>query len=330
MAERARRALLGLEASVALMRPRFDSPFIVAAGWLCAGRGLWDAGFLFTAAALVLARGAANVINEILGREEDRLANPWLPLPSGLLDLRQALVTLAVIAAGVVAFTAAASPSRAVFAASLGLMILGGALIVGYSLMPDGWPAIAVAATPFPLLALIGWTQAQGSGWEIAAVLASFYCYGAASQIENAVRGIDGDREAGRLTAAVRSGPGRSLRIAAACDAGAVAAALAAATAQRRLAPVLPLAALVLGAVLAAYRDSIPRQESPGLRGRIARVREMAALSRARFGILVVPVAAFSTAAALALALIAAVTLPLVRRHERRVVGGALRWRLSA
>src|SRR5690349_10885018 len=278
MAERARRALLRLEASVALMRPRFDSPFIVAAGWLCAGRGLWEAGFFFTAAALVLARGAANVINEILGREEDRLTNPWLPLPSGLLDLRQALASLVVLAAGVVAFTAAASPSRMVFVASLGLMVLGGALIVGYSLMPDGWPAIAVAATPFPLLALIGWTQAQGSGPEIAAVLACFYLYGAASQIENAVRGIDGDRETGRRTAAVRSGPGRSLRIAATCDIGAVSAALAVAAGQKRLAPVLPLAALVLGAALVAYRDSIPRQESPDLRGRFARVREMHSL----------------------------------------------------
>lgn len=330
MGEGARRALLKLEASVALMRPRFDAPFIIAAGWLCAGQGLWDAGFFFTAAALLLARGSANVINDILGREEDRLANPWRPLPSGLVDLRQAVATLIVIAVGVVVFIALASPSRSVLVASLGLLILGGALIAGYSLMPDGWPAIAVAATPFPLLALIGWTQAQGSGGEIAAVLVSFYLYGAASQIENAVRGVDGDREAGRRTAPVRSGPGRSLWVAAACDAAAVAAALAAAAGQGNLAPVLPLAALVLGVTLVAYRDVVPRQEDPALRDRFARVREMRALSRARLGILVVPVAAFSALAAVALALLAAATLPLVRRHERRVVGGALRWRMSA
>jgi 4-hydroxybenzoate polyprenyltransferase len=328
--EGAGQLLLRVEASIAMMRLGLDAPLIVAAGWLCAGRALLDARFFCTTISLVLARGSSNVINDIVGREEDRLSNPWLPLPSGLLDLRQAVATLLALAAGVVGFAAAASASWSAFAVSLGLLVLGGVLIVGYSLMSGGLPAIAVAAMPYPVLALIAWALAQEGGAQIAPVLVACWCYGAGSQILGKVWDVDADREQGKRTVAVRFGPADSLRAAAACDLGAIAGALLAAAGQGRLPPVLGLAVLLLVALLAAYRDAVPQQESAGVHGRFARVKAMRTLSRARLGTLLLLLAAFSIWAAAALALIAAAALPLLARHERRVVGGTLRRRMLA
>ncbi len=326
----AKRALLRAEASVAMMRIVLDVPFIVVAGWFAAADGTWSLRLCFAILALMLAHGASNVINDIADLEQDQVTKSWMPLPSGIVDLRQAVVTLAVISAAVVGLVAAASASPQSFVAALALLVLGGLLVIAYSLMPGGRLALAVASVPYVLVALTGWTLAQRGGAEILAVVAGVWLYGVASQVHAAIRDVDTDADVGNRTVAVRYGPERSLVLAAACDVGANLAALAAAAAAGRLALVAPLAALSVGATAVAYRRAARRQASSALQGRFARVKSMRGLALVRYGALAALVAAFSPGGAAALCLAAAVTIPLLRRHERRVVGGGLRQRLFA
>lgn len=328
MSEGARRALLRAEASVAMMRIVLDVPFIAAAGWFAAADGAWSWRLCCAILALMLAHGASNVINDIADLEQDQVTKSWLPLPSGLLDLRQAVATLALLSAAVVALVAAASAAREDFALAIALLVLGGVFVIAYSVMPGGRLAIAVASVPYGLVALTGWVLAGGGGEGIAAVLACVCLYGAASQVHAAIRDVDTDAEVGNRTVAVRFGSARSLAAAAACDVGANLAALAAGASAGRLALVAPLAALSTAAALAAYRRAARRQAE--LRGRFARVKATRGLAVVRYGALAALVAAFSPGAAAALCLAAAAAIPLLRRHERRVVGGSLRRRMFA
>jgi 4-hydroxybenzoate polyprenyltransferase len=330
VAEAGRRLLLRVEASVAMMRIVLDVPFIVAAGWLAAGASFWNSRLWLAILALMLAHGASNVINDLADLEEDRMTKSWLPLPSGIVDLPQAVATLGLICAGVVGLTAAASPSREAFAVCVGLLALGGVLILAYSLMPGGPLATAVASLPYAILATIGWTLAEGAGQAIVAVLVAVWLYGLACQVHAAVRDVDTDADVGHRSIAVRWGPVRSLVVAAACDVGVNLAALAAAAIVGRFLLVLPLAAAAIAAMLLVYRQVIGRQRSPQLRGRFARVKSTRGLAVVRYGALATLVAAFSIPAAAALAALAALALPLLRRHERRVVGGDLRRRMLA
>lgn len=320
-------ALLKLQASFAMMRVVGDAPFIAAAGWYAGGGSASDVGLWLTALALVLSRGAGNVINDIIDFEEDRVTNPWLPLPSGLLNLRQAVLTVALLVISVTVLLAASSGSLLEFLFAGALMLLGGGLVVLYSIAPAGPIATLIAASPFTILALVPWVLAGADGSSIVLLFAGTLLYGLGMHVVTQLYDIDGDAEAGNRTIAVRGGPTRILTVGAAADMGTHLTAVAAGFQQGRPALICLLAALSAAVLLYAYRVADRRQRTA--RGRFARASSLKWLYRARLGGLAVFVAVFSPPTALGLCLAAAIVVPLLHAHERHVVSGGLARRLE-
>ncbi len=320
--------LLKLEASFAMMRVVGDAPFIAAAGWLAGGGHPSEAGLWLTATALVLSRGAGNVINDIIDFEEDRVTNPWLPLPSGLLNLRQAMFTVVLLVVTVTVLLAASSGSLLEFVLAGALMLLGGGLVVLYSIAPAGPIATLIAASPFTVLALVPWVLAGADGSSIVFLFAGTLLYGLGMHVVTQLYDIDSDAEAGNRTIAVRGGPTRILTLGAAADLGTHLTTLGAAAKQGRLALICVLAAISAAILLFAYRVADRRQRT--VRGRFARASSLKWLYRARLGGLIVFVAVFSPLTATGLCLAAAVAIPLLHAHERHVVSGGLARRLRA
>src|SRR5215212_6572669 len=240
-----RRVLLKVEASVAMMRVGLDAALMAPAGWLAAGGSATDVRLWLVVGAIVLARGASNVINDITDIEKDRETNPWLPIPSGTVDPMQAVATLGFLSLGSVALLAIATHSLAALVASTGTMTLAAALIAAYPYIPSGPIAMFVAACPVAAIPLTSWFAAGGGGGTaILGVVAMAWLYGVPVNLHGAVRDVDTDREIGQRTLAVRRGPRFVLAVCAAADALAHVAAAAVAWGEGRLALVGPLAAV--------------------------------------------------------------------------------------
>ena len=321
--------LLKAEASVAMMRLGLDAALMAPAGWLAAGESATDVRLWVTVAAIVLARGASNVINDITDIEKDRETNPWLPIPSGTVDPMQAVATLGFLSLGSVGLLAIASQSLVGLVASAGTMTAAAVLIAAYPYIPPGPIAMFVAACPVAAIPLTAWFAAGGGGAAILGVVGMAWLYGVPVNLHGAVRDVDTDLEIGQRTLAVRRGPRFVLTVCATADALAHAAAAAVAYGQGRLALVGPLAALSAAITVRAYAVAIRRQEDPAVRGRFRRVSSMRQLLLVRHGALILMVAAFSPGTAAILGAAAAVVLPLLRRHERRVASGGLRRALA-
>jgi 4-hydroxybenzoate polyprenyltransferase len=326
-----RAAALTVEACWWMMRPFFFiSAVAVPAGWLAADDPPGEGRLLALTAALALAGGAVNVLNDILDADKDRRTAPELPIPSGLLTLTAATGLLGGLTLAVVGLFALGAPSLARLGAGLAVIGLGVTIVTAYSVLKsERLLAPLAAACAYASLAVTGWLVAGGGGGPIAAVVACTLVFGVARNLLAAVRDVDADRSVGNESLAVRLGAPGTLRLAAALDVAAHACVVAVA-APRAGALALAAIAASLAVTLLAYRRTFGLMRGAANRAQRSRALWSAGLARwtSQFvlvGVLSVPVGLATAAAA---CLLAALCTP--RAYERRLVGGALRRALEA
>jgi 4-hydroxybenzoate polyprenyltransferase len=326
-----RAAALTVEACWWMMRPFFFiSAVAVPAGWLAADDPPGEGRLFALTAALALAGGAVNVLNDILDADKDRRTAPELPIPSGLLTLTAATGLLGGLTLAVVGLFALGAPSLARLGAGLAVIGLGVTIVTAYSVLKsERLLAPLAAACAYASLAVTGWLVAGGGGGPIAAVVACTLVFGVARNLLAAVRDVDADRSVGNESLAVRLGARRTLRLAAALDVAAHACVVAVA-APRADALAIAAIAASLAVTLLAYRRTFGLMRGAANRAQRSRALWSAGLARwtSQFvlvGVLSVPVGLATAAAA---CLLAALCTP--RAYERRLVGGALRRALEA
>lgn len=273
------------------------------------------------------AGGALFIVNDILDAKGDQVTAPYLPLPSGLVSIRQAWAGAAgFFLVGVIALVLACG-SAARFGEAAGLTLATVGLSMAYSKVKDeGVVASLVISIPQTVPAVIGWRLAGGGrAWALVLVMASHVIACVCNNILAALRDVDLDPVVGNRTLPVRIGAAAAFR-------------LAAATAYVAVAPILVLGLLVPGGwhglamagaalvVLAASRRrTLAAFTQPG-RGRVQRMADMRTFKLGVYLLHVAVAACFSLPAAV----VAGALLYLMLRcggwiYSRRLIGGGLR-----
>ncbi|MGH3937704.1 MAG: UbiA family prenyltransferase [Pseudonocardiaceae bacterium] len=215
-----RRGLLKCEAVWWMSRTLLTNlaTWTMVMGWVVADPEL-DHGLRLAAlyVAIVGMNGALFMINDILDAEGDAVTAPYLPLPSGLLTLRQTWIAVGVTAVAAIGSLALASGSTARFGVNLGLVLSGIVLSMVYSKVKDhGLLGSITVAVPQSLPAVIAWVAAGGGAvGSLLLVLAYCLLASVSNNILAGLRDIDRDPEAGNRTLAVRIGAPAAFRVAA-------------------------------------------------------------------------------------------------------------------
>jgi 4-hydroxybenzoate polyprenyltransferase len=296
-------------------------------GWVVAEAhpGVWSLTWL--ALYVALAGGALFIVNDILDADGDRVTAPYLPLPSGLLTIREAWSwAAAYFAAALVAlFVACGGAVRA--GTSLGLTLAGVLFSIAYSkVKDDGVLASFVIAVPQTIPAVVGWYLAgHHHPWWLVGVLAYLLLACVSNNILAALRDVDLDPVVGNTTVPVRIGAVPAFR-------------LAARVAALAFVPIAVLAVLVPGgwwglavaapaaAVLAAsYRRTLAAFGEPG-RGRLRRMADMRQFKLGEYVRHAALVAVFSVQVALSAGVAMQAMLYVgALVYGRRVVRGGIR-----
>jgi 4-hydroxybenzoate polyprenyltransferase len=283
-------------------------------------------------AAMMAAIGAgaaiSNVLNDMLDAERDRLSGDTeLLLATGVVGYRQAAATALILSATLIVLVIIASADFLSSVLSMITIALCAPLVAAYSyLKTNGMIAPVVGALVYVAAPVSAWLAAGAGGnpMLIAAVFAYALFFGFGSVVLATLRDVDSDGTVGVRSIAVRFGPGAALASAALADVVAQISLLTAATIERRLLVILPLALLSIFALTVAYGVTIRRQRDAA--GRYARTSALRALSLVRLVGQLVLLAIFSVPLALvvgaSLSLLGAL---LIFGYERRVFGGGLR-----
>uniref|UniRef100_UPI001EF64D0C UbiA family prenyltransferase n=2 Tax=unclassified Frankia TaxID=2632575 RepID=UPI001EF64D0C len=231
---------------------------------------VWLAGYVAAAG------GALFIVNDILDADGDQITAPYLPLPSGLLTVREAWAAAAgyfAVALGAL-FIACGGVARTGLA--LALTIAAVVFSMAYSTVKDeGVVASFVVSVPQTIPAVVGWYLAGGQHpWWLVGVLAYLLIACVSNNILAALRDVDLDPVVGNMTVPVRIGATRAFQ-------------LAARVATLAFVPIVILAAVVPGgwwglAVAApaalimsfCYRRTLAAFGEPG-RGRLRRMADM-------------------------------------------------------
>lgn len=205
---------LRAEAAFWITRPvSITTAFIAIPGWLAAESSTSTTRLVAMVAATMASRMAANVVNDLFDKDKDRVTAPWLPLPSGLLTVRQAMLVVGVLVGCmlVLLFVAAANSSR--FFLGVSGVIVGALVYSAYSFVKS-YPVIAMAVTGFGYMCppTIAWIVA-GGGWSIELVVVLCYALvcGIAANVFSNIRDVDRDADVGNYSVAVRLGVERAL-----------------------------------------------------------------------------------------------------------------------
>lgn len=206
-----RNGLLRVEAAWWMSRTFLSNLATWAAviGWLAADPGLASWGrMLALVVGIIALNGAMFIVNDILDADGDAVTAPYLPLPSGLLSLRQAWIAMATGLLISVVTVVVAAPSGGRLAVAAGLLVLGVILSAAYSKVKDFgiWGSLTVAL-PQSVPAAAAWVLAGGGRvGEALLVLAYLLLASVSNNILAALRDVEKDPEAGYRTLAVRIG----------------------------------------------------------------------------------------------------------------------------
>ena len=165
---------------------------LAAAGVLVGARGAgiaWSPAVLAAALAAICLGAVANAFNDYDDRDIDALIHPARPLPSGSLSPRTALSTVAIAAAGGVAFSALARPVLGLVSIGvISVMLLYGRIKAQWGVAANAIVAI-LASMPF----LYGaWAAGKpGAGIMLLGIAAPLHF---AREIAKDIDDIDGDR----------------------------------------------------------------------------------------------------------------------------------------
>lgn len=330
MRQRLLRGLLRIEGLWWMMRVNVWMAIMTPAGTFAARHTPSPLQGVSAAGATIISGGLAVVINDILDRHKDDVTAPDLPLPSGIVSLRQAIVGGCVLAISAMGLWAVASVSWVSFASALAVSVLGGVLVVLYSLVkPYGVVAPVVGGCAYAAIPAAAWLAAGGGEgvYPIAPVLVYAALIGTGGIVHAAIRDVDSDADVGNRTVAVRYGARRALQLGAAlylCSAGCV---LGAGFASRD-SVALGVAAATLAAVVVVltYRAAARQHGEAAETGRIARVRAMRPLTMSRLGCHLAFIAVAVPALAAVVGIFSLMFLPLqIAGYRKRIYGGGLR-----
>jgi 4-hydroxybenzoate polyprenyltransferase len=317
-----------------MMRVSIWMAIMVPAGSLIAENAPSTIEVIAALAATVLAGGLAVVINDILDREKDEITAPELPLPSGIVTPRQALVFAGFLAVCIISLWALASTSLAGFIFALAVSGVGGLLVMLYSFAkPLGIIAPIAGGCAYATIPVAAWFAAGGGSgpYSITVVIIYAMLIGTGGIIHAAIRDVDSDAEVGNLTVAVRLGPSRALGFGTffyLCSTGCI---LWAAAASARFMEGLMLTAATTIVMLFAHRSAVKRLDDASSLGRPAHVRAMRPATLSRLGCHIALIAVVSPLVAVAIGVVSAVLLPLqIIGYRARVYGGGLRRALKA
>jgi 4-hydroxybenzoate polyprenyltransferase len=248
---------------------------------------------------VALAGGGLFIVNDILDADGDATTAPYLPLPAGLLTVRQAWVWAGIYLAAGLACLVAACGSLERLAYGLGITVIGVGASIAYSkVKEDGIVASFMMTVPQTLPGLIAWLLAgRGPIWSLLLVIAYCVCACVSNNILAALRDVDLDGEVGNLTLPVRIGGPAAFRIAVRIAFGALlpVAVLAIAVPGGWAAlPVGLAAAVVMGS---CARRTLRQFEMPG-RGRLQRMKDLRQFKFGEYVRHAAVVAAFSPGAA--------------------------------
>jgi 4-hydroxybenzoate polyprenyltransferase len=215
-----RHGLLRVEAAWWMSRTFLSNLATWAAviGWAVADPHLGSWGrMLALVVGIIALNGAMFIVNDILDADGDVVTAPYLPLPSGLLSLRQAWVAMGAGLLIAVVCVAEAGRTSGRLAVAAGLLVLGVILSAAYSKVKDFgiWGSLTVAL-PQSVPAAAAWVLAGGGPTDQALlVLAYLLLASVSNNILAALRDVEKDPEAGYRTLAVRIGAPGAFRAAA-------------------------------------------------------------------------------------------------------------------
>lgn len=212
------RLALRAEAVLWITRPvSITTAFIAIPGWLAAKSSTSTTRLVAMVVAIMAGRMAANVVNDLFDKDKDRVTAPYLPLPSGLLTVRQAILVVGVLAGCMFALlflAAAANWSR--FFLGVGGVTVGALVYSTYSFVKP-YPVIALAVTGFVYMCppTTAWIIA-GGGWSIEFVVVLYYALmcGIAANVFSGIRDVGRDADVGNYSVAVRLGVKKALLLA--------------------------------------------------------------------------------------------------------------------
>ncbi len=328
-----RRALLRLEGLWWMTRPgALPTGLVAIPGWLAASSHPGYGRMAAMVAAVMVGRAIANIVNDILDEEKDRVTAPELPLPSGLVTLPQAALSAGALVLCLLALLWIAGGGLPGFLVALAGIVLGALFIGLYSFAKASAPvAVAVTGCVYLTPLATAWLVA-GGGWsaEVAAVLLYGLLRGCAANVFSTYRDVERDGDVGNYSIAVRLGEARAFALGIGLEVAAVGCVLT--VALLRDEPALGLAvaagslALYAFASLVSARQMRSAREPAAEEGRSLMIWPLA-LARNHVWIVLVQ----APPVALAAAAVTAVFLPMeFLVYQPRVVQGGLRRTLAA
>lgn len=327
------RMLLRLEGCLWLFRQSTYMLALVALpAWLVAAPSAQPVRLVAMLLAIALFGGLVQVVNDVLDREADAVTAPYLPLPSGLVTVPQAVATAVVTGMLVVAALGVAAETLIRFGVAAGCLVGVLLILIAYSTLKR-FTLLGPLAHGV-MTALVGasaWQAAGGGqGRDAALVLGFVLVLGVANNLHSGLRDIDRDGVVGNRTFAVRMGGRRTLLAVAGLDLAGATLLVPLAVGRETLPVMLPLLLVGIGWRWWALRGLLPRIERAGL----TRAERLAGLTNVTLSRLVTTVlATVALAPLLALvvtAVMAGVMVLLMRGYGRRVIGGGLRAALDA
>ena len=276
---------------------------------------------------VALAGGALFIVNDILDADGDRTTAPYLPLPAGLLTVRQSWAWAGAYLMGALVALYLAAGTAGRFAVALGVTVAGVLAAMVYSkVKDDGLIASVMVTVPQTLPAVIAWWLAGATaGWALAVVLA--YCVLAciSNNIMAALRDVDLDGEVDNRTLPVRVGGAAAFRLAARIALLALVPVAVAGVAAPQGWAAVPFGLAAAGVLAGTYRRTLATFEEPG-RGRVRRMKDLRGFKFGEYLRHAALVAAFDPVLALVAGVLMYASLFFGHKvYTRRLIDGGIR-----
>jgi 4-hydroxybenzoate polyprenyltransferase len=316
--------VLRLEGLWWMMRPpSVATAFIAVPGWLASESATAYGRLAAMVAAVMVGRAIANVVNDILDEEKDRVTAPELPLPSGIVTRTQARVLTLLLGTCLVILLGLASTDWTGFALGLAGSIACGACVGLYSLVkPYAFLAVPVTGGAYLSVPVTAW-MVGGGGWSPETAVVFFYglLRGLAANVFSTYRDVDRDVEVGNYSVAVRLGARRALALGIALETTAVLSIVAIAALRGDLWLGLVVVAVSLALLAVAFRDARAQRQSTKPEDERSLLDLPLRIARNHVAVVLVQ----SVPVGIVLAAISAASIRSESLYARRLIAGELR-----
>lgn len=309
----------------------FSLALLVAPAWFVAKDPPSTTRFIVFIVAIAFFGGFVQILNDIMDRENDTISASYLPLPSGLVTVPQAIATATAVGGVVVVGIAVGSSSLGRLAFGLGGLVLVSVMLAAYTRLKRRLIIGPVThASMTTLISVTSWAFAGAGRTGLAALVFAFtFLFGFASNANATLRDID---QSGSLedTIAVRLGVRGTLFLVAALDL--VCNGIVVVLGNALGAPMWTVATFVAVAVgwrVWALARVVPSTRQDDGRERADRLRDLKPTSLSRFATQLAIYSVLSAPAALVGFAVVWLFSLLDRVYTRRIVRGELARRID-